>query len=110
MRSAWATLLRLVRRHGNFTVRITSVKRSTAQQAALYRKQGAQGLAAPPGQSKHEYGRALDAVFTGPYDLESGTADEENSIPGMYWEQLGGRWGGRFKSNDWVHFEDPWPL
>lgn len=102
MRAAWSLLLQQLRRHfGPIRYRLTSTVRSRAEQGALYRRQGAQGLAAPPGRSKHERGRAIDAVFEG---------FAENNIPGQFWKALGGRWGGDFRSNDWVHFEDPYTL
>lgn len=81
---------------------ITSAYRSPSQQAALYRKLAPKGLAvAPPGRSKHERGRAVDIVFH-PADFAE--------VAGEIWEALGGRWGGRFKKYDPVHFEDPYPL
>jgi hypothetical protein len=42
--------------------RIDSLKRSTAEQARLYQRYitGQGGLAAPPGQSRHEFGEAAD--------------------------------------------------
>lgn len=82
--------------------RITSTYRSSAEQAALYRTAAKRGLpAAPPGRSKHERGRAVDIVFS-PADFAP--------VAGAVWEALGGRWGGRFKAYDPVHFEDPYPL
>jgi len=81
---------------------ITSGFRSSSEQAALYRTAARRGLpAAPPGRSKHERGRAVDIVFN-PREFET--------TAGEIWEALGGRWGGRFKAYDPVHFEDPWPL
>lgn len=81
---------------------VTSARRTRAQQAALYRKLAPRGMAvAPPGRSKHESGRAVDIVFR-PSDFAP--------IAGEVWEALGGKWGGRFKKYDPVHFEDPWPL
>jgi len=78
------------------TVRVTSAKRSSTAQAALYRRYLA-GVSrypvAPPGRSKHEQGRAID--ITGP--------DWLLRLLGEAWERAGGRWGGRF--NDPIHFE-----
>lgn len=79
--------------------RITSTRRSSAEQARLYRRyqQGLQAYpVAPPGTSAHEYGYAFDMVVA---DL--------NTLPdvGAYWKQLGGVWGGEF--NDPIHFEYP---
>lgn len=76
---------------------VTSVRRSTAQQARLYRRYLA-GLspypAAPPGRSLHEVGRAFDMVV-----------NDSRYYPalGALWERMGGKWGGRFQ--DEIHFE-----
>lgn len=77
--------------------RVTSTYRSYQQQARLYRRYLA-GLspypAAPPGRSLHEQGRAFDMVVS----------DARYYQPlGALWEQMGGKWGGRF--NDEIHFE-----
>lgn len=75
--------------------RVTSVKRSRALQASLYKRYlaGRSSFpAAPPGRSKHEYGLAWDMVtepFSALYTL------------GAWWNQLGGRWS----SSDPIHFE-----
>lgn len=78
------------------STRITSVRRSTTEQARLYRRYLA-GVAtypvAPPGRSKHEQGLAFD-VAARPATLRAA---------GAVWESWGGRWGGRF--NDPIHFE-----
>lgn len=74
--------------------RITSVFRSRAVQARLYRNYLAgrsRWPAAPPGKSKHQYGLAFDMV-----------ADNLPAL-GALWESWGGRWGGRF--HDDIHFE-----
>lgn len=102
-RSVLAVFFRLLREHAT-GVRwtVTSAYRSSAAQAALYRKLAPRGMAvAPPGRSKHERGRAIDIVFY-PADFAP--------VAGEAWEALGGRWGGRFKKYDPVHFEDPYPL
>jgi hypothetical protein len=78
------------------TARVTSVRRSTAEQTRLYRRFLAGQAAfpvAPPGTSKHERGIAFDIV-AGSRTLEAA---------GRIWESWGGRWGGRFK--DPIHFE-----
>lgn len=79
--------------------RITSTRRSSAEQARLYRRyqQGLQQYpVAPPGTSAHEFGFAFDMVVA---DLRT--------LPdvGSYWKDLGGVWGGEF--NDPIHFEYP---
>lgn len=93
----------LLREHApNVKWTVTSTRRSSSEQAALYRTASKRGLpAAPPGRSKHERGRAVDIVFS-PRDFAP--------VAGEVWEALGGRWGGRFKQYDPVHFEDPYPL
>lgn len=78
------------------TTRITSVRRSSTEQARLYRRYLAgqsRFPAAPPGRSKHEQGLAFDIV----------ARDETLAAAGALWERIGGRWGGRF--NDPIHFE-----
>lgn len=74
---------------------ITSVKRSRAQQQALYESYLAGRNSypvLPPGQSKHEYGLAWDMV-TEPYSALS--------ILGSWWKQVGGAWS----KTDPIHFE-----
>jgi len=79
--------------------RVTSTRRSSAEQARLYRR-SQQGLqkypVAPPGRSAHEYGEAFDLIVS-PFDWIDSV--------GQLWEQWGGVWGGRF--GDEVHFELP---
>ncbi len=76
-------------------VRITSVTRSRAKQALLYRRFLAgqsQFPAAPPGRSKHEFGLAFDMV-TEPFSALD--------TLGSWWKQLGGIW----HPSDRIHFE-----
>lgn len=77
--------------------RVTSVYRSTATQARLYRRYLA-GLspwpAAPPGTSRHEFGLAFDMVVE--------PLEKSRELGGL-WERMGGYWGGRF--NDEIHYE-----
>lgn len=78
------------------TARVTSAKRSSSEQARLYRNYLAgrsRYPVAPPGRSKHEQGRAID-IIAAPGVLKAA---------GEAWERAGGRWGGRF--NDDIHFE-----
>lgn len=73
--------------------RITSIRRSTQQQAVLYeRYRRGQSVfpAAPPGRSLHEKGLAFDMV-----------TDDRGQSAGAVWNAAGGRWF----SADWVHFE-----
>lgn len=77
-------------------LRVTSARRSRAQQTKLYRAyiSGQSALpAAPPGKSKHEYGLAVD--MTAPFL-------EELNWAGQVWRSSGLTWGG---STDPVHFE-----
>lgn len=85
---------------------ITSVRRSTAKQAALYRAYitGKSRLpAAKPGTSKHERGLAFDLVIPSLQGLSVKEMTKRMQPIGQLWEAIGGRWGGRF--NDPVHFE-----
>jgi hypothetical protein len=77
-------------------VQVTSTRRTSAEQSALYAAflAGASKYpAAPPGQSYHEYGRAFD-LYAEPWVLEE---------LGRVWESVGGTWGGR--GSDPIHFE-----
>lgn len=79
---------------GARTVRVTSVRRSRAQQAALYRNYlaGRSSFpAAPPGRSKHELGLAFDVV-TEPFSALH--------TLGHWWTSLGGEWS----RTDAIHF------
>lgn len=79
--------------------RITSTRRSYAQQKTLYQKFITGRWPYPvavPGTSAHEFGIAFDMV-TEPYDA---LADA-----GATWEAWGGVWGGRY--GDPIHFELP---
>ena len=83
---------------GARTVRITSVRRSRAQQLALYNNYlagRASFPAAPPGQSKHEYGLAWDMV-TEPLSALT--------TLGHWWTQRGGEWS----PTDPIHFAAKW--
>lgn len=90
--AAW--LLSVAPLAGARSVHVTSVKRSRAQQAALYKSYLAgrsQFPAAPPGRSKHELGLAFDIVtvpFAALYTL------------GSWWRSLDGEWS----SKDPIHF------
>lgn len=82
--------------HLDSSARVTSTRRSTAEQTRLYRRYLAGQSRFPvarPGTSKHEQGRAIDLV----------ARPEVLRRLGLWWESLGGRWGGRF--NDEIHFE-----
>jgi LAS superfamily LD-carboxypeptidase LdcB len=87
-----AALLREAERRGS-TVTVTSVRRSRAEQRALYlrylRGQSRYPVA-PPGRSDHERGLALDLV----------TTPDINPQLGAVWVS----WGGRWSPADAVHF------
>lgn len=79
---------------GARTVRITSVRRSKAQQQQLYKNYlaGRSSFpAAPPGRSKHEFGLAWDMV-TEPFSVLH--------TLGNWWRSAGGEWS----STDPIHF------
>ncbi len=84
-------------------VRIESTYRSSAVQARLYKAwlaRGKQGLpAAPPGQSFHEFGLAIDISTDPPDALER---------VGEIAEDFGLRWGGFF--DDPVHIDAGYDL
>ncbi len=83
-------------------IRITSGKRSTERQAALYANRASNPYpVARPGTSKHEMGLAVDLVSTGARSSSISAAIGEAG------EAQGLRWGGRFSKPDAVHFELP---
>lgn len=96
----WAEALYREGQRRGYRCTVTSVRRTRAQQARLYRRYQ-QGLspwpAAPPGRSLHEYGLAFDMV------VAAGGKSAQQRALGELWESWGGKWGGRF--NDDVHFE-----
>lgn len=82
---------------GARSLRVTSVKRSRAQQVSLYRDflaGRARYPVARPGTSKHEYGLAFDMV-TEPYSALWPL--------GELWKKAGGFWS----ASDPIHFESP---
>ncbi len=93
----YATQLVNIAAAAGLSPRVSSARRSHAQQALLYRRFLAgqsRFPAAPPGHSAHELGLAFDLWIND----ESQLADL-----GQVWEQMGGTWGGRF--HDPIHFE-----
>jgi len=75
--------------------RVTSARRSSSEQARLYRRFLAgqsRFPVAPPGRSYHEYGRAIDLV----------ARPEVLRRLGAWWEDAGGVWG---KESDPIHFQ-----
>lgn len=100
----WAQQLVAVAGRAGLNPRVTSTRRSYAEQTRLYRRYLAGGNpypVAPPGTSAHEFGAAFDlAINSAPSQLDSDLADL-----GQVWTSWGGVWGGEF--NDPIHFE--WP-
>lgn len=87
----FAHLLQVAQYNG-LNPRVTSLYRSITRQAQLYEQYKAgksRYPAAPPGQSYHNYGRAMDMVADRLEDL------------GAYWQRMGGKWGG---VADPIHF------
>jgi hypothetical protein len=83
-------------------IKVTSGKRSTERQAALYANRANNPYpVARPGTSKHELGLAVDLVPTGARSSRISVAIGEAG------EREGLRWGGRFTKRDPVHFELP---
>lgn len=94
LRPYFVELVRIAQRI-DASARVTSARRSTAEQTRLYRRFLAghsRFPAAPPGRSKHEYGRAIDVV----------AKPETLRRLGAIWQGWGGVWGG---SQDPIHFE-----
>ena len=87
-------------RSAGLSVVVTSSRRSFAQQATLYASRYSNPYpVARPGTSKHERGLAFDVAIS---------LRQYEAWAGAQWERLGGRWGGRFRQYDGVHFEAPW--
>lgn len=87
----------------NMTPAVTSTLRTCAKQNELY----AQGRTAPGAVvtnargclSWHVLARAVDITLPG------GKVEDYEEL-GIYWENLGGYWGGRIQGlGDWGHFE-----
>ena len=96
----WAQALFNLAKTAGVNPRITSTRRSYAQQKLLYEAyiQGhSKYPAAAPGTSAHEYGLAFDMVVDGP---------GEQAAAGAVWSGPG--WGGKYGGEeDPVHFEYP---
>jgi hypothetical protein len=93
-----ATALVVAAHNAGLMPRLTSARRTSGQQARLYRRflEGNSQLPAlPPGLSAHEYGLAFDLV-TSPFEALGDV--------GATWQSWGGEWGG---SGDPVHFQYP---
>jgi len=85
-------------RSNGIVYRVTSTKRTWAEQERLYQRflAGLSTLpAAPPGRSKHQLGLAIDVVFDVPGDLEVAVRSAGVHLL---------RWAG---PRDAVHFDSP---
>jgi D-alanyl-D-alanine carboxypeptidase len=92
------------------TIAVSSAYRSYSEQAKLYRRYEAglmPGPVAPPGQSKHEQGRAIDVWSNGWRNFDPYDPPEALRLAGAAWQSVGGTWGGAFSSvaADPIHFE-----
>ena len=97
----WAKWIYSVGKYYDPLLVVTSSRRSSAKQAALYQKWRtgqSQIPAAPPGTSLHEFGLAFDMARIGKDPLD----DPLLNYLGAVWEHYGGRWGG---ARDPVHFQ-----
>jgi peptidoglycan L-alanyl-D-glutamate endopeptidase CwlK len=96
--------------HG-IIIKVTSGMRSYEEQADLYRKYKAGGpLAAPPGQSNHNFGLAFDVtIFKGSDDPEKAKTPVWDSpayrAVGALGGEIGLEWGGNWKKVDEPHFQ-----
>lgn len=92
-------LLKYAKSEG-YEARVTSGRRSCAEQNALYasgRTVGGRIVTGAPGcRSWHTWGRAVDLYIPG-------WPQEAYAKLGAFWQRLGGRWGGDF--GDPGHFE-----
>jgi hypothetical protein len=78
---------------------VTSGRRSQAQQEALVPAAGLYKAV----NSRHVLGRAFDLGFAG-YRWQE-VPWEYWEFLGRIWESAGGRWGGRFRKPDPIHFD-----
>ncbi len=98
----WARWLYEVARQAGLRPVLTSTYRSVADQSRLYARRASNPYpVAPPGASPHHTGWAFDLSLNLPADQR----EEGLTALGELWESVGGRWGGRFKSYDPVHFD-----
>jgi hypothetical protein len=94
-----------------YTFKVTSATRTFSEQAALYAKgrtaPGPKVTNARPGSSWHNFGLAYDlTLFQG--DKNPVWEHPAYDLAGRIGEELGLRWGGKFKSLvDRPHFERP---
>lgn len=83
---------------GNYQLKITSLYRTVREQEEL-RKNGFSWIS----QSKHLSGLAVDfaLILENQFVVDSDAYEKM----GMYWESIGGAWGGNWKIKDVYHFE-----
>lgn len=96
-REAATELVNFARSQG-LPIIVTSGRRSRALQDELIR----QGITAAQA-SHHLTGRAFDLGFYG-YQWRSVPMEYWRYL-GEMWESMGGRWGGRFRKSDPIHFD-----
>jgi len=101
---AAAELLVQVARAQGWRVIITSVRRSRRKQAQTERR-ATIFPAAKPGCSWHEHGMAFDLVIEPHTSAAAAARDPRLRALGEVWESWGGRWGGRYRKPDPVHFQ-----
>lgn len=98
----WARWLYAVAQDAGLRPVLTSSYRSVADQRRLYARRHSNPYpVAPPGASPHHTGLAFDLSLALPADQR----EEGLRALGELWESVGGRWGGRFKHYDPVHFD-----
>ena len=89
----------------------TSFLRTAEEQEKLF-KEGKSGCDGKTRISKHQKGRARDIVIIDKNGNPIWDYITDYDVLGELWEQLGGKWGGRWfkegktKFNDLYHFED----
>lgn len=89
-----------------YSLRLTSTRRTRAEQAALYRAGRSQLSGDPGSESYHQKGRAWDVVLVRDGQAVWDDVPEYHQL-GRIGEGLGLRWGGRWRSfQDVYHFED----
>jgi len=96
-RASAAALVNAAREAG-IPLIVTSGRRTRAKQAALIRS----GVTAAA-NSRHLYGRAFDVGVIG-YQWRQVDPAIWRWL-GEAWESIGGRWGGRFRDYDPIHFD-----
>lgn len=96
-------LLRYAYQQG-FEVLVYQLYRDQATQEALYR-QGKSKADGVRKRSKHQDGRAVDLAIVKDGQIDWTRCPEYDKL-GVYWQTIGGTWGGNWKfAEDIYHFE-----